>query len=97
MVEVKSALLQSFQGGEAVLVIVDEDYELHTITADVNTLCLILEGADLPGLRWRHSTKDPAIRVVERRGGEYRHRAQGGDALGLIEEYRKRKAAASHG
>ena len=88
---VKSAMLHSFEGGKAVLIVVDEDYRIDTVSGDANSLRMLAGDADLPGFVWRHNTGDPGIRTVDVKNGKYLGRVAGGQVVSALFP-RKKKA-----
>lgn len=93
MSEVKSAMLHSFEGGKAVLIVVDEDYQIDTVSGDVNTLRYLVSETDLPNFVWRHNTNDPGIRTVDTDGNSYLGRRAGWNAMKALNLSGKKKAA----
>ena len=90
--EVRSAMLFSFKSGDAVLVIIDEDYQINTVSGDVNTLRYLAADAELPNFKWRHNTGDPALRTVESEGCTYHGRVSGDRSIEYLFAHRKKTA-----
>ena len=70
MSEVKSAMLHEYQGEHGTLIMVTEDYEIHTMTSDENHLreILALFDAELPNFRSRRLIgKSGDMRVLKGR------------------------------
>lgn len=86
-------MLHSFQSGGAVLVIVDEDYHINTLSGDVNTLRFLVGNSDLPNFAWRHNTNDPGLCTVETENGRYNGRISGGRAMEYIRQHEKKAAS----
>lgn len=87
--EVKSSLLHSRKDGSAVLILVDENYEIHQLSGELETMRLLLQDVDLPNFIWRHAS-DSGVYQAGTAGYEGRY---GGNGLALIDQYRKKKAS----
>ncbi len=90
MSEVKNAVLFTNDSGFAQLNLVDENYEIHSLTGPVETLRIILQGVELPNYTWRHSSDG---RTYHAEGPRYKGR-YGGRGMALIDQYRKKSDAA---
>ena len=90
MTEIKRAVLYTNDQGFSQLNLVDEDYEIHSVTGAVETLRLILQDVDLPNYTWRHSSDG---RSYYADGPKYKGRYTG-RGMSLIDQYRKKSDAA---
>lgn len=87
--QVKSAVLSSSyeSNGWAVLTLVDEDYEIHTISGHIESLRLILQDIELPNFEWRHAS-DGGVWKSGEAGYQGRYHTQGLDLIYQYDENR---------
>ena len=87
--EIKSAVLHEKFGEHSTLIIVDEDYNIHTLTADDEVFHFLLQDVELPNFKHRRASGD---RVYEANNHEYKGYYGGAtEALNLIRGERERQ------
>jgi hypothetical protein len=89
--EVKSAMLRTWHDEKGVLTLVDEHYEIHSISGSVEVMRLLLQDVELPNFKWVHSSDG---RAYYAEGHEYKGRYDGSFSLKVLDQYRKEKASA---
>ena len=87
--EIKSAVLHEKFGEHSTLIVVDEDYNIHTLTGDDATFHFLLEGVELPNFIHRRGSADHLWYEVNRH--EYRGYYHAEEALNLIRGERERQ------
>lgn len=89
--EIKGAVLHEKFGQHSTLIVVDEDYNIHTLTGEDATFHFMLQDVELPNFSHRRVSSSGTYEA-NRRGycGYY----GGGYAIELIGEYRERQKAA---
>jgi hypothetical protein len=88
--EIKSAVLHEKFGEHSTLILVDEDYNIHTLTSDDACFHFMLEDVELPNFRHRRCSSS-GVYEATRRG--YQGYYQAMDGLQLIRDYQERQKA----
>jgi hypothetical protein len=84
--EIKSAVLHEKFGEHSTLIIVDEEYNIHTLTSDDATFYFMLQDVDLPNFKHRRASGSHVYEASRKHYGGY---YQAHEALALIGEYRE--------
>ena len=86
--EIKSAMLREWRNGFSCLIVVDEDYDIHTVSAESETMSVFLEGVELPNFKWLRSSDDY---VYFAKGHQFNGYYNPEDAFELLKPYYKKE------
>lgn len=89
--EIKSAVLHEKFGEHSTLIIVDENYNIYTLTGGDDTFHFLLQGVDLPNFSHRRVSGGQVYEANRRGYGGYYQGSR--EALDLIKECRERQKA----